>query len=62
MTSTRISTAAAVHSSPPDEGPALTMIGVTTLPEADMLVALDGVAMLRGTIPDRTRDPEAGTR
>jgi enamine deaminase RidA (YjgF/YER057c/UK114 family) len=47
---------------PTGEGPALTMIGVASLPEADMLVALDGVAVLRGTVPDRTRDPEAGTR
>lgn len=47
---------------PAGQGPALTMIGVTTLPEDGMLVAVDGVAVLRGTIPDRTRDPEAGTR
>jgi enamine deaminase RidA (YjgF/YER057c/UK114 family) len=47
---------------PPEQGPALTMVGVTALPEAEMLVAVDGVAVLRGTIPDRTRDPEAGTR
>lgn len=47
---------------PEGEGAALTMLGVTALPEPDMLVAVDGVAVLRGTIPDRTRDPEAGTR
>jgi enamine deaminase RidA (YjgF/YER057c/UK114 family) len=47
---------------PVGQGPALTMVGVTALPEDGMLVALDGVAVLRGTIPDRTRDPEAGTR
>jgi enamine deaminase RidA (YjgF/YER057c/UK114 family) len=46
---------------PPGQGPALTMVGVTALPEDQMLVALDGVAVLRGTIPDRTRDPGAGT-
>jgi enamine deaminase RidA (YjgF/YER057c/UK114 family) len=46
---------------PAGEGPALTMVGVTALPEDDMLVAVDGVAVLRGTIPDRTRDPGAGT-
>jgi len=46
---------------PAGEGPALTMVGVTALPEDKMLVALDGLAVLRGTIPDRTRDPEAGT-
>lgn len=45
---------------PTGQGAALTMVGVTALPEPDMLVALDGVAVLRGTIPDRTRDPEAG--
>jgi len=47
---------------PAGEGAALTMFGVTALPEPDMLVAVDGVAVLRGTIPDRTRDPEAGAR
>ncbi len=46
---------------PSGQGAALTMIGVTALPEAEMLVAVDGVAVLRGTIPDRSRDPEAGT-
>jgi enamine deaminase RidA (YjgF/YER057c/UK114 family) len=46
---------------PAGEGPALTMVGVTALPEDEMLVVVDGVAVLRGTIPDRTRDPEAGT-
>ena len=44
---------------PIGEGAALTMIGVAALPEPDMLVAVDGVAVLRGTLPDRTRDPEA---
>jgi enamine deaminase RidA (YjgF/YER057c/UK114 family) len=47
---------------PQGEGAALTMIGVTSLPEPDILVALDGIAVLRGTYPDRTRDPEAGSR
>lgn len=47
---------------PAGEGPAVTMIGVTTLPEPGMLVAADGIAVLRGTIPDRTRDPEAGAQ
>lgn len=55
-----ISTAAAAIF-PAGQGPALTMLGVTRLPEADILVAVDGVALLRGTVPDRTRDPEAGT-
>ena len=47
---------------PTGQGAALTMLGVASLPEPDILVAVDGVAVLRGTIPDRTRDPEAGTR
>ena len=46
---------------PSGQGAALTMLGVASLPEPDMLVAVDGVAVLRGTLPDRTRDPEAGT-
>ncbi len=46
---------------PAGQGPAVTMVGVAALPEPDMLVVVDGVAVLRGTIPDRTRDPEAGT-
>lgn len=44
---------------PIGEGAALTMLGVAGLPDPDMLVAVDGVAVLRGTIPDRTRDPAA---
>lgn len=47
---------------PSGQGAVLTMIGITSLPEPEMLVSVDGVAILRGTIPDRTRDPEAGTR
>jgi enamine deaminase RidA (YjgF/YER057c/UK114 family) len=46
---------------PLGEGAALTLVGVASLPEPDMLVAVDGIAILRGTIPDRTRDPGAGT-
>jgi enamine deaminase RidA (YjgF/YER057c/UK114 family) len=53
--------AAASSIFPAGERPALTMIGVASLPEVDILVAIDGIAVLRGTIPDRTRDPEAGT-
>jgi len=41
---------------PKDEGPALTMLGVAGLPEPGMLVAVDGMAILRGTYPDRNRD------
>ncbi len=46
---------------PTGQGAALTMVGIAALPDSEMLVALDGVAVLRGTIPDRNRDPEAGT-
>jgi len=35
---------------------ALTVVGVDRLPEPGMLVVLDGVAVLRGQLPDRTRD------
>jgi len=35
---------------------ALTIVGVSRLPEPGMLVVLDGVAVLRGQLPDRTRD------
>ena len=47
---------------PAGQGAVLTMIGITSLPEPEMLVSVDGVAILRGTIPDRSRDLEAGTR
>lgn len=46
---------------PTGEAPAITVVGISDLPDPDMLVAVDGVAVLRGTIPDRTRDPGAGT-
>lgn len=36
--------------------PALTIVGVATLPEPGMLIAADGIAVLRGLLPDRTRD------
>lgn len=35
--------------------PALTVVGVTELPEPTMRVMLDGVAQLRSEFPDRTR-------
>ncbi|MEP6474650.1 MAG: RidA family protein [Gemmatimonadota bacterium] len=41
---------------PATSAPAVTIVGVTTLPREDLLVAVDGVAMLRGELPDRTRD------
>jgi enamine deaminase RidA (YjgF/YER057c/UK114 family) len=42
---------------PKGEGAALTMLGVAALPEPELLVAVDGVAVLRGAYPDRNRDP-----
>jgi len=47
---------------PAGQGPALTALGVASLPDPDLLVAVDGVAVLRGTIPDRTRDSQVGTQ
>lgn len=40
---------------PATSAPAVTIVGVTTLPREDLLVAVDGVAVLRGGLPDRTR-------
>jgi enamine deaminase RidA (YjgF/YER057c/UK114 family) len=40
--------------------PALTIVGVAALPEQGMLVAVDGVAVLHGQLPDRDRDRHAG--
>jgi len=40
----------------PGVPPALTVVGVATLPEAGMLIAVDGIAVLRGQFPDRMRD------
>jgi enamine deaminase RidA (YjgF/YER057c/UK114 family) len=36
--------------------PALTIVGVATLPEPGMLIAADGIAVLRGQLPDKMRD------
>jgi enamine deaminase RidA (YjgF/YER057c/UK114 family) len=36
--------------------PAVTIVGVTRLPEPGMLIAVDGIAVLRGMYPDRARD------
>jgi len=36
--------------------PALTIVGVATLPEPGMLIAVDGIAVLRGQLPDKLRD------
>jgi enamine deaminase RidA (YjgF/YER057c/UK114 family) len=36
--------------------PALTIVGVATLPEPNMLIAVDGIAVLRGQLPDKMRD------
>ncbi len=38
-----------------DARPALTVIGVQTLPMPGLLVAVDGIASLRGAFPDRER-------
>lgn len=46
---------------PAGEAPALSALGVASLPDSTLLVAVDGVAVLRGTIPDRYRDPQAGS-
>jgi enamine deaminase RidA (YjgF/YER057c/UK114 family) len=40
----------------PSVPPALTIVGVATLPEPGMLIAVDGIAVLRGQLPDRMRD------
>jgi enamine deaminase RidA (YjgF/YER057c/UK114 family) len=48
---------------PDSARPALTMLGVAALPEPELLVAVGGVAILRGQLPDRMRDSEtAGQR
>ena len=40
----------------PEVPAALTIVGVATLPEPGMRIAMDGIAVLRGELPDRTRD------
>lgn len=40
----------------PKVPPALTIVGVASLPEPGMLIAADGVAVLRGLLPDKMRD------
>jgi 2-iminobutanoate/2-iminopropanoate deaminase len=40
----------------PGVPPALTIVGVATLPEPGMLIAADGIAVLRGQLPDKMRD------
>lgn len=41
---------------PATSAPAVSIVGVTTLPREDLLVAVDGIAQLRGQLPDRNRD------
>jgi enamine deaminase RidA (YjgF/YER057c/UK114 family) len=41
---------------PDSTRPALTMLGITALPEPGLLVAVSGVAILHGEFPDRMRD------
>lgn len=40
----------------PGVPPALTVVGVASLPEPGMLIAADGIAVLRGLLPDKARD------
>jgi len=40
----------------PTMAPALTLLGVTALPQPGMRIAVDGVAYVRGQLPDRARD------
>jgi enamine deaminase RidA (YjgF/YER057c/UK114 family) len=40
----------------PGAPPALTVVGVAALPREGLLVAVDGLAVLRGELPDRERD------
>jgi enamine deaminase RidA (YjgF/YER057c/UK114 family) len=47
---------------PEGQMPALTLVGVQALPAADLLVAVDGTAVLRAELPDRERDPRRGAR
>lgn len=41
---------------PRDGSPAVTVVGVSRLPRPDLLVAVDGIAVMRGEFPDRGRD------
>ncbi len=47
--------AAAVYF-PATSAPAVTIVGVSTLPREDLLLAVDGIAVLRGQLPDKERD------
>ena len=40
----------------PSVPPALTIVGISALPEPRMRVVVSGIAVLRGQLPDRTRD------
>jgi enamine deaminase RidA (YjgF/YER057c/UK114 family) len=40
----------------PGVPPALTVVGIGTLPEPRMRIVVSGIAVLRGQLPDRTRD------
>ena len=54
-TSVSAARAAVLAALDPDAPPAITVVGVSQLPEASMQVMLDGVAQLRSEFPDRTR-------
>ena len=45
----------------PGEFPAVTLMAVQHLPVPGLLVAIDGIAQLRGLLPDRTRDRAGST-
>jgi enamine deaminase RidA (YjgF/YER057c/UK114 family) len=52
--------AAIARRMPDGEGPALTLVGVASLPVPGLLVAIDGTAALHSELPDRERDRRAG--
>lgn len=52
--------AAIARRMPEGEGPALTLVGVQSLPLPDLLVAIDGTASLHSELPDRERDRRRG--
>lgn len=41
---------------PPGKAPAVTLVSVPSFPVPDLLLTIEGVAMLRGEFPDRARD------
>ncbi len=41
---------------PDSTAPAVTVVGVTALPVPEALVAVDGIAILHGQVPDHNRE------